>query len=246
MRKQLENLTQNDYDEKESLIVALQLWKYKTLNNITISLELAGKQISKWFGGGNSKKNYYCPNEINSVFAWRIYLMNVLNEMEKNEYLKNFDVTYGKWHELARKELNSILKSQYKYISSFDNKKERDISKLIDGKNFLVSRGNKKIQIVPYENKFITDIPIMTIHGSKGCTYDTTLIISSKTTSSEGGHWKKHWLQGDGEGKRIGYVASTRAKYLLVLGVPTLTKSDKTLLKSYGFVSEDEIDESMF
>ena len=52
----------------------------------------------------------------------------------------------------------------------------------------------------------------MTIHGSKGCTYDTTLVISSENAQSEGGHWKAHWIEGDGEAKRIGYVASTRAK----------------------------------
>lgn len=241
LRKQLENSTQNAYDEKESLIVSLQLWKEKTPNNMAVSLELAGKQISKWFGGGTSKNNYYCPNEISSIYAWRIYLMNVLDDIEKNESLMNLNLTYGEWHELARSFINPILKAQYKYISTFDSNKERDVNKLVDGNNYSVSRGNKNIQIVPYENKFITDIPILTIHGSKGCTYDTTLVISSKTTSSEGGHWKKHWFQGEGEEQRIGYVACTRAKYLLVLGVSTLTESDRSLLESYGFVSETNV-----
>ena len=38
------------------------------------------------------------------------------------------------------------------------------------------------------------------------------------------------------EAKRIGYVASTRAKHLLVLGVPNLSKDDRNLLMTYGFV----------
>lgn len=207
------------------------------------SLVLAGKQISKWFGGGTSKKNYYCPNEISSIFVWRIYLMNILNDMEKNDALSDFNLTYGEWYKFARKELNPILKKHYKLISAVDSKEERDITKLVNGNNFKVSSGNTDIQILPYRNEFITDIPITTIHRSKGCTFDTTLVISSENAKSEGGHWKKHWLEGEGEKRRIGYVASTRAKYLLALGVPKLTKSDRELLKHYGFIFEIEIDE---
>lgn len=245
LRKQLVNSALNIYDEKEPLLTALQLWNDKTPNNMMFSLELAGRQLSKWFGGGNSVKNYYCPNEITSIFAWRIYLMNILNDMNNDKDLNNFNQTYGKWHEVARKKLNFILATYYEIISIFDTNKDRNINALVDGRNFRVSGGNSNNQIIPYKNKIFTDIPIMTIHRSKGCTYDTTLVLSSKTTSSEGGHWKKHWLLGDGEEQRIGYVAFTRAKYLLVLGVPKLTKSDKKFLESYGFVSEDKVDKNI-
>ena len=81
----------------------------------------------------------------------------------------------------------------------------------------------------------------MTIHGSKGCTFDTTLVISTKNARSIEGHWKEHWLNGTGEAKRIGYVASTRAKYLLVWGVSKMNSEDKELLKSYGFVNGEDL-----
>lgn len=234
-------MTQGGYDEKESLIVALQLWLEKSPNNMSIALELAGKQIAKWFGGGTSKKNYYCPNEITSVFAWRIFLMKILNAMEHNPLLVNFNITYGKWHEFARQELNNILEAQYISIASFDMNEERNVNELVNGRTYKVSSQNRNIQIVPFEKKFVTEIPIMTIHSSKGCTFDTTLVISSPKETSEVGHWKKHWIQGSGEEKRIGYVACTRAKYLLVLGVPKLTDSDRNLLEGYGFVSNMKI-----
>ncbi len=241
LRKQLENSSQGDYDEKESLIVALQLWKEKSPNNMSTALELAGKQIAKWFGGGTSKKNYYCPNEITSVFAWRNFLMKILNAMEHNPFLADFNVTYGKWHEFARKELNRIIETHYISIVAVDMNKERNVNELVNGRNYKVSSKNGNIQIVPFEKKFVTNIPIMTIHSSKGCTFDTTLVISSPKETSEGGHWKKHWIQGVGEEKRIGYVACTRAKYLLVLGVPELNDADRNLLESYGFVSNMKI-----
>ena len=96
------------------------------------------------------------------------------------------------------------------------------------------------IKTLLYE-KVKNAIPIMTIHGSKGCTFDTTLVISTKNARSIGGHWKEHWLNGTGEAKRIGYVASTRAKYLLVWGVPKMNSEDKELLKSYGFVNGEDL-----
>ena len=235
------NVEGDEFDTKEPLVVAVQLWKEKAQSQMSMALELSGLQISKWFGGGRTKKNYYCPKEITAVFAWRIYLMTVLNAIEKSETLMDFNQTYGKWHEKARKELNDILKCQYSIISNYDENKEREIEKLVNGNNFKVSSGNKDVVISNFVGKFVTDIPVMTIHGSKGCTYDTTLVISSENAQSEGGHWKAHWIEGDGEAKRIGYVASTRAKYLLVWGVPILKKKDRELLENYGFISSEEV-----
>lgn len=237
LRRQLENSAQDNYEEKESLIVALQLWKEKLPNNMAVALELAGKQFAKWFGSGTSKKNYYCPNEITSAFAWRIFLMRVLDSMECNPLLSDFNVTYGKWHEIARKELNRIIEEQYDSIAAFDSVEGRDLSELVNGRTYKVSSKNGNVQIIPLNKKFTSDIPIMTIHSSKGCTFDTTLVISSPKETSKGGHWKKHWIQGNGEEHRIGYVAFTRAKFLLVLGVPKLTSEDRNLIESYGFIS---------
>ena len=241
LRKQLEKSTKNELDTKESLIVAVQLWHEKSQQKMNIALELAGWQISKWFGGGRTRKNYYCPQDISSVFKWRIFLMEILNEIEKSKTLMDFSLTYGKWHEKARKELNDFLLSQYSTIAYHDENKDRDINKMVNGNNFKVSSGNKDKVIKNFVEKCVTDIPIMTIHGSKGCTYDTTLVISSKTVQSEGGHWKAHWIEGNGEDKRIGYVASTRAKYLLVWGVPMLKKDDRKLLESYGFINSETV-----
>lgn len=236
MRLQLEKSTRNDYDEKEPLIVAVQLWQKGSQQQMTSALELAGKQISRWLGGGRTKSNYYCPKEITSVFQWRIFLMNVLKEMLQSENLSNFELTYGKWHEWARKELGAILKKNYSFIADYDEICDRDFDNLINGNSFRVSSGNGRVVIGELDEKVKNLIPIMTIHGSKGCTFDTTLVISSKNAKSKGGHWKEHWLNGTGEAKRIGYVASTRAKHLLVWGVPNLSKDDRNLLMTYGFV----------
>lgn len=205
------------------------------------ALELAGRQISKWFGGGQTKINYYCPKEITSVYQWRIFLMNVLKDILRSDKLSDFTLTYGEWHNWAWKELGTILKNNYSFIQGYDEIADRTFDDLIDGRNFSTSRENGKVQIKEVAETTENNIPIMTIHGSKGCTFDTTLVISSKDGSSKGGHWKKHWLNGTGESKRIGYVASTRARHLLIWGVPKLTREDRQLLESYGFINSEEL-----
>ena len=162
--------------------------------------------------------------------------MNVLKDILMSDKLSDFTLTYGEWHQQARKELGKILEKNYSFIREYDEVTCRDLVNLIDGKNFKVSTGNGKKCIGTLAESEKISIPIMTIHASKGCTYDSTLVISSADGSSKGGHWKKHWLNGKGESKRIGYVGSTRARHLLVWGVPKLTKEDRTLLESYGFV----------
>lgn len=241
MKLQLEKSTRDGMDEKEPLIVATQLWKDGTPQQMKIALELAGKQISKWLGNGRTKANYYCPKEISSVFYWRVFLMNVLNKILSSKKLSNFSITCGKWHEYAKKELGIILEEKYPIIADYDEIKDREFEKMINGKSYRVSNGNKDVVIGKIDEKVKNAIPIMTIHGSKGCTFDTTLVISTKNARSIGGHWKEHWLNGTGEAKRIGYVASTRAKYLLVWGVPKMNSEDKELLKSYGFVNGEDL-----
>lgn len=241
LKEQLEKMTKVAIDKKEPLIVAIQLWRYKTPEHMSKALELAGLQLSKWFGGCKSKQSYYCPKDISSVHAWRMFVMHVLNDMENSPSLSNMEKTYGEWHKDAIKELNIIISNRYNIISKFDSEKNRKIENCVTGKSFMTSSGKKDKPISSFSKFVASSIPIITIHASKGCTYDSVLVISTESAKSDGGHWKKHWLLGDGEGKRIGYVASTRAKYLLVWGVPKLNETDRVLIECYGFISAKEV-----
>ncbi|MFO7897038.1 MAG: hypothetical protein R6U84_08905, partial [Candidatus Cloacimonadales bacterium] len=59
----------------------------------------------------------------------------------------------------------------------------------------------------------------------KGQTFESVLLISSLTKGSNGGHWS-HWLTGDDEQKRLGYVASSRPKKLLIWAIPENDKKE--------------------
>ena len=137
--------------------------------------------------------------------------------------------------------MGTILKNNYPLILEHDEIKHRDFDNMVNGNNFKASSGNGKVVIKEFEEGVSNTIPVMTIHSSKGCTFDTTLVISSMDAHSIGGHWKNHWINGSGEAKRMGYVASTRAKELLVWGVPKLSKEEKELLESYGFIDAEKL-----
>lgn len=231
MKDELLNIDKNS--EKHLLITAIRLWKNDNKYHKQKSLELAGEQISKWFGGAKSKSNYFCPNCINSVFMWRIFLKDVLNECINNEKLMNFDLTYGEWYKNARCELpNIIIRCYDKLLEKGETK--QDFDEMFSKRWFNAKDSESQIVL---QNIVLTDFvfPIKTIHSAKGCTYDSNLVISSESEESHSGHWRCHWIQGNDEDKRVGYVASTRAKYLLVWGVPNLSEEDRKLIESLGF-----------
>lgn len=227
-------------NEGHLLISAIQFWKKGTPNSKKKSLEYAGKQISKWFGGAKNKSSYYCPKDITSAFAWRIFLKDILNECSNNSKLTNYDRQYGKWYDDARKELPSIVEKNYSKIQDYDNL-IRNFEKIFSSRWYVGKEVKEDIITIDSEFNNNNRIKISTVHGSKGCTYDSTLVISSKTAKSESGHWKNHWIDGTDEDKRVGYVASTRAKFLMIWAVPTLSKKDRELIESYGFKNGNTI-----
>ena len=227
-------LNTNIKNEKHLMILAIQLWENGNVHQKQKALENAGKQISKWFGGAKNKKNYYCPNDINSVFRWRLFIRDILNDLIKTDLI-DFDKKYKDWYKTARLELPQIIKKRYISLLNFDES-EREFDQIFHGSNWYRAKEAE----YDIDNTIVKEpcvkVRIATVHGSKGCTYDSTLVISSKSTKSHSGHWKEHWLMGSGEDKRVGYVASTRAKYLLVWGIPKLTKEDKVLIENMGFI----------
>ena len=51
--------------------------------------------------------------------------MNVLSEILSSKKTSNFSITYGKWHEYAKKELGIILEEKYPIIADYDEIKDR-------------------------------------------------------------------------------------------------------------------------
>lgn len=214
------------------LIDALQLWNSNQPTVRKIALERAGKQLQKWFGGAKTKKHYYCPVDINSAFRWRIFVKDFLEACSRDLSLTDFsNKTYGNWYKIARMKFPTILQHVYKNLGKYDDNL-RDFSNL---SNYRTPAGTVDIMINSYSILSKPSlININTIHSVKGGAFDSVMVVSSKGRQGSGGHWK-HWIEGDEEARRIGYVASTRAKYSLIWAVPKLETIDRKQLESYGF-----------
>lgn len=127
--------------------------------------------------------------------------------------LRNIDVIQS--HAIALKSIRKGMRDK-KVVDTFSGSSDRDIS-----------------------------ITIETIHGCKGMSLDSVLFVSSyaKSDSNSGAHWRD-WFQhneaGLTEAHRLAYVAFSRAKHLLALGIPNppsapLSETDKKVLVDCGF-----------
>ena len=83
---------------------------------------------------------------------------------------------------------------------------------------------------------------IETIHGCKGMSLDAVLFMSTYQASNDehsGGYWKQWFdVENIGEENRLAYVAFSRARYLLALGIPkpkTFSEEDRQILCNIGF-----------
>ncbi|MFH7819156.1 UvrD-helicase domain-containing protein [Neobacillus thermocopriae] len=213
------------------LIEALQLWNTGIASKQILALELAGQGLQKFFGVVKSRKNYYCPTTIDSIYRWRIFLKDFLNSFGKFPELLDFnDKKYSDWYKLFRENATDILDIAYKKLKPYDAE-VRDLNQI----QFRTPNGsaNQKIKLV---SKVKEEYPkVNTIHSVKGKEFEAVMVVSSQIYSSQGtGHWKK-WIDDSGEGKRIGYVANTRAKQYLLWAVPKLNAEEKILIESYGF-----------
>lgn len=227
-------IEQTTVQSPHSLIDALQLWYTRNPTNQIKALELAGSYIQKYFDGGKSKKDYFCPKGITSTYKWRIFLKNYLESFSSYPLLLDFtNKTYGVWYNEFRNIALKILNEAYKILIEYDNEIElRDFNKMII--RTPSKTANKDIKIIG--NLKLFEYPsVTTIHSSKGSQYDAVMVVSNENKTSSG-NWRK-WIVNDGESKRIGYVANTRAKYSLLWAIPTLTIEEKKIIESYGFKS---------
>ena len=74
--------------------------------------------------------------------------------------------------------------------------------------------------------------------GCKGGTFDAVLLLSSPDGRGKTG-FGENWLKSDKESGRIGYVASTRPRYLFCWGVSNLMDDQRQKLEGIGCIKLD-------
>lgn len=209
------------------------LRKNDSLECFRESIRLLSRAIQKAFFAnevhGNSN-NLYKPERL-EFSEWNAIIVSVQNKLMSDSSVTDLNETWSAW----KKTLTSCLGNI-------------DImpSHTIELKSIRRGMTDKKV-IDTFSGSSNDDISIAieTIHGCKGMNLDSVLFVSSysKSDSGSGAHWRD-WFQVNEEGiceaHRLAYVAFSRAKHLLALGIPNppsapLSETDKQMLIDCGF-----------
>lgn len=209
------------------------LRKYDSLECFRESTRLLARAIQRTFFAnevhGNSN-NLYRPERLESA-EWNAIIVSVQKKLIADSAVTDLNKTWSAW----KKTLASCL-GNIDIISSH----------AIELKSIRRGMTGEKV-IDTFSNAIDHDVSIAieTIHGCKGMSLDSVLFVSSytKSASSSGAHWRD-WFQhnetGINEAHRLAYVAFSRAKHLLALGIPNppsapLSEADKQMLTDCGF-----------
>lgn len=209
------------------------LKKENKLTSFQESIKLLARAIQRtWYTNEahESADNLYRPKSIERS-EWNELIVHLQNSLTSDPAVFDLNKSWSEW----KKALSCCLDRVDKLPAH-----PRDLKKLRkDIKDNIV-----KDCFSDAEDKHIT-IEIETIHGCKGMSLDSVLFVSSysNTGKGSGAHWRD-WFQQDetkiSEAQRLAYVAFSRARHILALGIPNpqnnpITDDDKRMLSDYGF-----------
>ena len=233
---------QGDLNKIELFANALNCWNVS--NRTGIDMQNAFEQLGKSlcllaYQGKGNHQNQYRPEGVESI-EWRSFLFELINKASK-ELFPFGEKTWSEW--VAG--LRCFLEKQWSYFPS-EKEQWEDVKAKVrapSGKKRGTKASQKRISetIYPEQNTVFNQIKITTIHKEKGKTYDAILLVSAENNKSEGGCYEQ-WIglteKINNEYIRLGYVASSRPKYLLVWAIKRGSKNKKSLI-DLGFKADE-------
>lgn len=227
-KQKLSHGPSNDH-KTHPIINAIQLWKQNEPVARQTALSLLAYQLQKWMGFHGKSNNYYYSDEIcpNAV-SWRLLLRNILDELCGGSTMTTMDnLTYGAWYSASKGNVVTVIN---RHLSS--------IGKTLPEMTIRTPKGTSKQPIGQVKLADEEPLCVETIHSVKGGTFDAVLLLSSPDARGKTGFWE-NWLKSNEESGRIGYVASTRPRYLLCWGVSNLAPEQRHQLEEMGFLKID-------
>ena len=227
-KQKLNNGFSIDY-KTHPVINAIQLWQQNDPTARQTALTLLAFQLQKWMGFHGQSNNYYyseemCPNSV----SWRLLLRNILAELCADSTMTTMDnLTYGSWYSASKGNVVAVI-----------NRHLGSIGKILPEMTIRTPKGTAKQPICQAKLAEEEQLRVETIHSVKGSTFDAVLLLSSPDARGKTGFWE-NWLKSNEESGRIGYVASTRPRYLLCWGVSNLAPEQRHQLEGMGFVKLD-------
>lgn len=227
-KQKLSNGFLNDY-KVHPVINAIQLWRQNDPAAQQIALSLLALQLQRWMGFHGKSNNYYYSDEVcsNSV-SWRLLLRDILVELCADTAVTTMDeLNYSSWYTNNKEKVIGAISHRLGTIG---------IS--LPEITFRTPRGTAKQPIYQARLTEEKQLRVETIHSVKGGTFDAVLLLSSPDGRGKTGFWE-NWLKSDKESGRIGYVASTRPRYLLCWGVSNLMDDQRQKLEGIGCIKLD-------
>lgn len=222
----------NILEEMAEIIYLLE--HEKSVSDYKTVFGLLAKNIQKIFFKSSEHLNsnfHYKPNEL-EMTEWKNILSIIRDKIKDAKQLTDFSVSWGKW----KTQLDKFMKEN---ICNLE---------FMDGCTYelgMIRKGNKEKKVEEtLFNKIDGNLyyAIETIHGCKGMSLDAVLFMSAYQASNDehsGGYWKQWFdLQSIGEENRLAYVAFSRARYLLAIGIPkpkSFSSEDRKILEDAGF-----------
>lgn len=227
-KQRLSNGFSNDY-KVHPVINAIQLWRQNDPTAQQIALSLLALQLQRWMGFHGKSNNYYYSDEVcsNSV-SWRLLLRDILAELCADTAVTTMDeLNYSSWYTNNKGKVIGTISHHLGTIG---------IS--LPEITFRTPSGTAKQPIYQARLTEEKQLRVETIHSVKGGTFDAVLLLSSPDGRGKTGFWE-NWLKSDEESGRIGYVASTRPRYLLCWGVSNLMDDQRQKLEGIGCIQLD-------
>lgn len=224
-KQRLSNGFSNDF-KKHPIINAIQLWQRHDLAAQRTALSLLALQLQRWMGfHGKSNAYYYSDEVCSSSVSWRLLLRDILVELCADpEVTTMHGLNYGAWYLANKRAVISVVKRHLGTVG------KNLTEKLIRSPNGTAEQKIAQIELTGKEH-----LRVETIHSVKGGTFDAVLLLSSPDGRGKTGFWG-NWLKSDEESGRIGYVASTRPRYLLCWGVHKLSDAKRQVLEGIGCI----------
>lgn len=219
-----------------------------SVNGFQSSIKILARAVQRTYFSGSAHSGFdqlSKPDELGSQ-EWRTTISGVRKQLLSKEILLDFRCTWLQWKANLKSVLDNLA-AEATGISILHGQ-AADLGKIRSG-------SAKAIVLETFESTPNISIPcdIETIHSCKGMSLDAVLFMSSYRRSRDqdsGSHWCD-WFADDNnsisEGNRLAYVAFSRARHLIVLGIPNppsspLNEAELQLLTQAGFRIENLIE----
>lgn len=215
-----------------------------SVNGFQSSIKILARAVQRTYFSGSVHSGFdqlSKPDELDSQ-EWRMTISGVRKQLLSKEILLDFRCTWSQWKANLKPVLDNLA-AEATGISILHGQ-AADLGKIRSG-------SAKAIVLETFESTPNISIPcdIETIHSCKGMSLDAVLFMSSYRRSrnqDSGSHWCD-WFADDNssisEGNRLAYVSFSRARHLIVLGIPNpssspLSEVELQLLYNRGFKIE--------